>query len=176
MNDSTGPTEESPEPHLAPPTAANDPSTTYKVEKQRTMKTESVAKVALLVALIGSFLPWARVLFFTINGTDGDGIITAIASGLALILIFVASNRMASNRSASGTLIIATLSAVVAAGVYVYDFINVTSLSDDTSSDFIEISVEPQIGLIIGSVGAVVGALATIGLASRSIKRRTPSV
>ena len=172
MNNSNGPVGQSPEPQLPPPTTSNDPSATYKVDKQQTIRIETVAKVALLVALIGSFLPWARVFFFTINGTDGDGIITAIASGLALILIFVASNRTASNRSASGALVIAALSAVVAAGVYVYDFINVTSLSDDTSNDFIEISVEPQMGLIIGSVGAVVGALATIGVAFRSLKRR----
>ena len=48
---------------------------------------ERVAIFSALIALVGSFLPWARVFIVTINGTDGDGIVTAILSSIALFLI-----------------------------------------------------------------------------------------
>jgi hypothetical protein len=46
-----------------------------------------------------------------------------------------------------------------------------TSLSDESSNDFIEISVQPQIGIIIGSIGAVVGTIACSMIWN---KRRNP--
>lgn len=131
-------------------------------------KTELVAKIALGVAVVGSFMPWARVLFFTVNGTDGDGIITALTAGLALILVFVAARRDASGRSPFATLAWGAVSSLIAAAVYVYDFVNVSSISDESADDMFDISVQPQIGLIAGSIGAVIGAVACVGLAVRS--------
>lgn len=133
-------------------------------------KSELVAKIALGVAVIGSFMPWARVLFFTVNGTDGDGIITALTAGLALILVFVAARRDANGQSSFSTLAWGAVAAVIAAAVYVYDFVNVSSISDESADDMFDISVQPQIGLIAGSIGAVIGAVACVQLAIRSRK------
>jgi len=47
----------------------------------------------------------------------------------------------------------------IAAIVYIYDFANLTSLSEEDSNEIIQIIVEPQIGIIIGTIGAVVGAI-----------------
>ena len=47
----------------------------------------------------------------------------------------------------------------IAAIVYIYDFANLTSLSEEDSNELIQITVKPQIGIIIGTIGAVVGAI-----------------
>jgi len=114
---------------------------------------------ALLAALVGSFLPWARVWFITINGTDGDGVITAIAS-LAALGFFFGRNRTPGK--VTGLTITAFLASAIAAVVYVYDIINISSLasaSDSSEDDFFEVSVTPQFGLIMGAAGAVVSTV-----------------
>ncbi|MSX16728.1 MAG: hypothetical protein F2805_10460, partial [Actinobacteria bacterium] len=73
---------------VIPPPPANGTGVVNAEVAKTKISIEAVAKVSLLVALIGSFLPWARVFFVTINGTDGDGIITAILSSIALFLIY----------------------------------------------------------------------------------------
>ena len=65
-----------------PPPPANGRGVVNAEVAKTKISIEAVAKVSLLVALIGSFLPWARVFFVTINGTDGDGIITAVCRQL----------------------------------------------------------------------------------------------
>lgn len=157
---------------IPPPPGSPGHQTAFRVEPRKQLNSELTAKVALSIALIGSFLPWARVLFFTVNGTDGDGIITAAASGLALLLIFVGARKKASNESPFGSLTGGAISASLAAAVYVYDFVNLNSISDESSNELFEISVQPQVGLIGGSIGAVVGAVVCIQLALRARRDR----
>jgi len=54
-----------------------------------------------------------------------------------------------------------------------YDFANLTSFSDESSNEFFEITVQPQIGVIIGSIGAVVGTIACSIIWN---KRRNPKI
>ena len=132
---------------------------------------ETIAIISILVALIGSFLPWARVLFITINGTDGDGILTAIGSGIALFLIYASKRAIAKQNNGQTQLGFAILCIGITAATYIYDFVNLTSLSDESSSEFFEITVQPQIGIIIGTIGAVVGTIACSMIWN---KRRNP--
>jgi hypothetical protein len=134
---------------------------------------ETVAIISILVALIGSFLPWARVLFITVNGTDGDGILTAIGSAIALFLIYGSKRAIAKQKNGQTQLGFAILCIAITAAIYIYDFVNLTSLSDESSSEFFEISVQPQIGIIVGSIGAVVGTIACSIIWN---KRRKPKI
>ena len=134
---------------------------------------ERVAIISALVALVGSFLPWARVFIVTINGTDGDGIITAILSSIALFLIYSSRRALAQKKTGQVQLGFAVLSMAIAAIVYIYDFANLTSLSEEESNEIIQITVEPQIGIIIGTIGAVVGAISCFMLWN---KRRNPKL
>jgi hypothetical protein len=49
----------------------------------------AIASIALM--LVGAFGPWAKVLFITINGTDGgrDGWVVVGAAGVAAVLLLV---------------------------------------------------------------------------------------
>lgn len=152
------------------PPPVPEKSSNYHVESKKPFNWELTAKIALLIALIGSFLPWARVWIVTVNGTDGDGIITAITSGIALILVFSGAKKLMSNQNSFGLLLSSTISAGITAAVYVYDLVNVASLSEEPSDEFIEISVQPQIGLIGGALGAVVGVVACLCLTRRARK------
>lgn len=134
---------------------------------------ETVAIISILVALIGSFLPWAKVFFVTINGTDGDGIITAIASAIALFLFYSSRRAIARQKTGQVQLGFAILCIAITAAIYIYDFANLTSLSDESSNEFFEISVQPQIGIIVGSIGAVVGTIACSMIWN---KRRNPKI
>lgn len=115
-----------------------------------------VIYASLFTALIGSFLPWARVLFITINGTDGDGMITAIASLVALVC-FYSLNRTTGKTTALKA--VSLIAAVIAAGIYVYDFVNISSLAEASDDEFFDVSVTPQFGLIIGTAGALIAAI-----------------
>ncbi len=144
---------------VIPPPPANGTGVVNAEVAKTKISIEAVAKVSLLVALIGSFLPWARVFFVTINGTDGDGIITAILSSIALFLIYGSKRALARGKTGQVQLGFAVLGTGLTAAVYIYDFVNLTSLSDESSNEFFEITVQPQIGIIVGSIGAVVGTI-----------------
>ena len=156
-----------------PPPPANGTGVVNAEVAKTKISIEAVAKVSLLVALIGSFLPWARVFFVTINGTDGDGIITAVLSSIALFLIYGSKRALARGKTGQVQLGFAVLGTGLTAAVYIYDFVNLTSLSDESSNEFFEISVQPQIGIIVGSIGAVVGTIACSMIWN---KRRNPKI
>jgi hypothetical protein len=152
---------DSPDVFSPPPPPPTNGTGVVNAEVAKTkISIEAVAKVSLLVALVGSFLPWAKVFFVTVNGTDGDGIITAILSSIALFLIYGSKRALAREKTGQVQLGFAVLGATLTAAVYIYDFVNLTSLSDETSNEFFEITVQPQIGIIVGSIGAILGTIA----------------
>jgi hypothetical protein len=111
--------------------------------------------IALGIALVGSFLPWARVLFFTVNGTDGDGVITAAAAGAGIGFLF------GGTRSGGREIVLyvlALVASLISAGVYVYHFRTLSNLGQEQSGQF-SVAVQPGAGLIIGTLGAVVGSI-----------------
>jgi hypothetical protein len=125
----------------------------------RTPTSHVIIYAALLAALVGSFLPWARVWFITVNGTDGDGVITA-ATSLVALGFFFGRNRTAGK--VTGLTITAFVFSAIAAIVYVYDIINISSLasaSDSSDEEFFDIAVTPQFGLIMGAAGAIVATV-----------------
>lgn len=154
-----------PPPPLAP--------SSFRVVPAQGARLEAIAKVALAVALIASFMPWARVLFITVNGTDGDGVITALTSGTALFLVFAGERRTVANRKPFGMFAWGAAAATLTAFIYAYDFANVNSLSNETPDEVFEVSVQPQLGLIVGMLGAIVSAVVTIQLAVRHRNRRS---
>jgi len=156
---------------LIPPPPAGRPGVVNSEVLKTGTSIETIAIISILVALIGSFLPWARVLFITINGTDGDGILTAIGSGIALFLIYASKRAIAKQNNGQTQLGFAILCIGITAAIYIYDFVNLTSLSDENSNEFFEITVQPQIGIIIGTIGAVVGTIACSMIWN---KRRNP--
>ena len=158
---------------LIPPPPTGQPGVINSEVPKTGISIETVAKVSLLVALIGSFMPWAKVFFVTVNGTDGDGIITAILSSVDLFLIYGSKRALAREKTGQVQLGFAVLCATLTAAVYIYDFVNLTSLSDESSNEFFEITVQPQIGIILGSIGAVVG---TIACSMMWNKRRNPKL
>lgn len=42
---------------------------------------------------IGSFLPWADLGFFSVNGTEGDGVITLILAIAGIVIYFALKNK-----------------------------------------------------------------------------------
>lgn len=137
-----------------------------------------IAIIALLVALVGSFLPWARVLFFSVNGTDGDGIVTAIASGVALALLGAAL------RTGTRPLLLTSLASVscaICTGTYVFDAARLTSWASPDEDSIIEISITPGFGLIVGAIGSAIAFSMLISLTvsakrGRQVREHIPSL
>lgn len=148
--------------------------TAQREESERTKVPTSVivAYGALGAAFLGSFLPWARVFFVTVNGTDGDGNITAISSAAAAIALAVALRSRPANRA---LLFVALALSAVCAGVYLYDSNQLTSAFVDEADAgmFGEIEVTPQLGLYLGAFGAILGVGATLLLVIRSYRPDT---
>lgn len=125
---------------------------------------------ALGAAFIGSFLPWARVLFVTVNGTDGDGVITALAAAGAALCLFLATREEPAQRK---LLIAACALSLLCAGVYLYDANQLAREYGEDAGMFGEITVQPQMGLYLGVLGAV---LAVGGTAMRLVQEHRPRV
>lgn len=102
-----------------------------------------------------SFLPWGRVLLFTINGTDGDGVIAAIlAFGSAATLFAV--HRMDSHRVALAAT--STARMMVATSVLLFDAARFARLVPQSEGDnMFEIEVTLGFGLLFGVAAGVTG-------------------
>ena len=110
--------------------------------------------VAIGLAFIASFLPWATVIGISIEGTRGDGKLTALLTLLAAILFGVAK---AHSREIKRGFVIGSLIAMVPALlIYIYDLINIARIggSNDPNA-FIQISVSPGIGLYLGVLASI---------------------
>jgi hypothetical protein len=118
--------------------------------------------------LLGSLLPWAQVnagLFSrSVNGTDGDGIITlGLAAGI-VALLFTMVLKPGSSR---GGLICVLVCGLIALAVTGYDAANITRLADES---FVE--VEVGIGLYAclgGAIAASIGAFLALRQSSKAL-------
>lgn len=78
--------------------------------------------VAAVAGIIATFLPWASVMGMTINGTVGDGWISlAIFAGITILALL--GNR--STALKGGMLIAATVMALLALGMGIYEIMNI---------------------------------------------------
>lgn len=108
---------------------------------------------------LGAFMPWASVGPFTVNGTDGDGVLTLVGAFIAGGL-GIGGFR---NRS-RGLVIAALVVSVLITLIAIYDLADLASVADE--NDF-GIEARPGGGLLLtcaGGVAAVVGA--ALGLRS----------
>ena len=120
--------------------------------------------IGAVMVVVGSLLPWVKatapfVGTIEVAGTDGDGKITLVLGAvMALGLI----------RSA-GWRVVATLAAVVAAGIALYDISDASDAIDEAErvgEGMVAASV--GIGLYVVLAGAVVGFVGAVRAAARS--------
>lgn len=148
---------------LPPPTPGQQPGWSYPVQQPLRAQPQTNTALALgliacagaLLLLLGSFLPWVTVrsIFgsFSVNGLDGDGMITAGAGALALILLILGTT--------TRTKVLFVLGAIasgIGAAVAVYDIINVSNEISGSGLDG-AVRAEVGIGLYLCAIGGVVG-------------------
>src|SRR5215212_3581246 len=85
-----------------------------------------VASVCALLAIVGSMGPWARALFVTKNGTDGDGVLTLLLGIAALVVSGVRTARPDQWRRAGW---VAVVSVGLAALIGAYDWSKVSDVA-----------------------------------------------
>ncbi len=61
--------------------------TVKTVETNKTPK--MIAMLGALVAIVAAFLTWGITSLATVKGTDGDGTITAVLGGLAILFLWI---------------------------------------------------------------------------------------
>ncbi len=120
----------------------------------------------LACAFFGSFLPWAEVGFITVNGTDDDGVLTAIGSAVAAGFFFRFQRQTSPGVSVSPTAIVC---AALTAVVYIYDLSDIASTASDGGGAGFGLTVTPGIGLYLGTAGSIAAVIAL------ALSRRTPS-
>lgn len=119
-----------------------------------------VALGAFAVTFVCSFLPWKRALFITVNGTDGDGVITLFTSAIAFGCILLAHR--STRRRALVMWTLATIAAVTTAFVYAYHLADVSRIARENADQLVDLSVSPQFGLILGACAAPIGLMASV--------------
>lgn len=107
--------------------------------------------VSAAVAAIGSFLPWASVGPFTVNGTSGDGVITLVLAAIAAVFAL----RLPKGRGSRSALLIG---GVLIAAIGMYDMVDISSQSDGL------FSASVGVGIVITTVAGL-GMLAVFFLA-----------
>lgn len=121
--------------------------------------TARLALVALAVAFVASFLPWVRVLFISVNGTDGDGMISLFTAGLGFGFVFL-SERI------SRRLLLVHAAAIVSASltslVFVYNLADVSRTARTSTNELFDLQVSPQFGLIAGAVASPIALFAVL--------------
>jgi len=109
--------------------------------------------VGAVLVVLGAFLPWAKVGFLSVDGTEGDGILTLIlglAAGLLGALGFL--------KGAKGLLIGSIVCAGLALLIGVYDIANINSVVDGPFG----LEVEVGMGLYLTVLGAAAGVAGPI--------------
>ena len=141
-------------------TATSCPHCGYRPpgSQERTAIDASAVALAIGAGLIvvGSFMPWASVGPFSMNGTDGDGIFTL---GIGLILAVLAVLNLGGRGMGMTVRVLAVLGGAAAVGIVLLDGSDLM----DAPLSLIEVSVGA--GMYVVGIGGAVVALA--GLAAR---------
>jgi hypothetical protein len=125
--------------------------------------------VSALLVCVGSIGPWAKVLFISVGGLDGDGWITLIAGlcALALLAVYVRGTQRPRPVWPLGLLLIA---GVIAGGTGIYDWAQIESVVGDTSEDALfdlGSAVSVGWGLVLVTLSAASLVAATVVTAGR---------
>lgn len=112
---------------------------------------QALAAGAAGIALIGSFLDWAKVQTgfgsMAVSGTEGDGIITAACALVAVVLFATGKVKRA--------VIVGIVFSAIGGAVAIWNLINVSSKVGDFDNEFARASV--GIGLYVCVAGFVIG-------------------
>ena len=145
------PTATVPVPPAPPGGSVESTSTTTPTTRPPFGPAGIVALIAAAVAIVGSFGPWATTsvgpFSVTTNGMDGDGIITLVGAGAALVLIVF--------RKYIASAVLAAIAGVVG----VIDLIDLSRIADE---GFDDVSVTAGWGIwmvVIGGLGCFVASL-----------------
>lgn len=120
--------------------------------------TSRLALIALACACIASFLPWVRVLFISVNGTDGDGMLTVVTAAAGFGFVY------AGERTSWRPLLLHTgaiVGAALTALVYVYNLADVSHAAGESADAFFDLQISPQFGLIVGAAAAPIALFVT---------------
>jgi hypothetical protein len=128
-----------------------------------------------LAAVVGAFLPWARVLVFTVNGTDGDGQLTlaagVVAAAVAAPVALGHANKLAH--------IATVLCGVGVLFVGIYDLTNLRDFDDEAADDLFSVEVTPGAGLYLtvaaGATMTIAGLAAAVAREDRTASAWAPS-
>lgn len=163
---------ESPSEQLSPqsPVAGSfPPPTTERHDSPTANGRTPVAVLVVLVgaaaACLGSILPWASILAFTVNGFDGDGKFTLLFAGAAVALV-VAALRISGRQFLLASLTSVCLAA--ASAIFVYDSVRITRVADGKGSAVFADLVRPGAGLVIGVLGASVAFVVSLTLVAHT--------
>ena len=105
-------------------------------------RSRTIGLVSSAVAAIGSFLPWASVGPFTVNGTSGDGVITLVIAAVAAVFAF----RLPKGR---GARMVTLIGALLIAAIGIYDIVNISNQSDEI------FAASVGIGIVITTIGGL---------------------
>jgi len=112
--------------------------------------------------IIGGFGPWARALFVSVSGAEGDGWFLIIGGGLTVLMV-VAWGK--SRGQARAILMLPLLAGVVGFAVVIYDYNSLADVQTDESGLLGGVDlVSPGWGLILCGVASVVAVVACISL------------
>jgi hypothetical protein len=126
------------------------------MEQSRTVPLGNVLTGACaLLVVIGSTGPWARVAFFTKDGTDGDGVVTLILGLVAGVAAVIRMFQPTARAWLHGVILISlALSGVVG----IIDWVDLERVAGES-----EIPVEPAWGIVLTTVAGVAGAVIAAG-------------
>lgn len=138
--------------------------------RRRLALTTRLALAALIAAFVSSFLPWVRVLFISVNGTDGDGMISLVTAGLGIgCVVLVERTTWRPLVAHTG----AVVSAAVTSVVFVYNLADVSRAAGQSANAVFDLQVSLQFGLVLGAVAAPIALFATVvGLSDHLAERR----
>lgn len=132
-----------------PPPAAEAAATSPPWPTRRKVAAGSAAAI-----IVGSIMPWASMTTafgtLTVNGTDGDGLITAAGGGLVLFLIF------------TRRYMLALVGALLTGAGLVYDAMNISQAVGEAESKYATASI--GWGLYLAIAGAAVAIVSTFPL------------
>ena len=123
-----------------------------------------ITGISALIALIGSFLPWAYAGEYSVRGTVGGGMFTLVLSAIALIMVFWATGRMGVNPRVRTSMGIAFACMLLVALIGIINVADVQQIDIPGAEGIVDIGVSPGLWMvtILGVVGTVSALVALI--------------
>jgi hypothetical protein len=119
-----------------------------------------ITGISALIALIGSFLPWAYAGEYSVRGTVGGGMFTLVLSAIALIMVFWATGRMGVNPRVRTSMGIAFACMLLVALIGIINVADIQQIDIPGAEGIVDIGVSP--GLWMVTILGVVGTLSAL--------------